>query len=77
MRRKFGKFFLLLSIFLIFLFVASDIGGKPDYTIILGGLFTMAFAFILLRRRHDTSEDSPRFRLVRKLVNRKGNDKIE
>lgn len=71
MLRKLGKFFLLVSIILIFLFVASDIGGTPDYAVFLGGFFTMAFAILLLRRPRDSNEEKPRFRLIRKLANRK------
>lgn len=77
MLRKLGRYFLLLSIFLIFLFVASYIGGAPDYEIFLGGILTMAFAFLLLRRGQQTNEDKPRFRMIRKLANRKGDEDIE
>ncbi len=72
MIRKLGKFLFLLSIILILLFLASDVGGQPDYAIFLGGFVTLVLAIIVLRKGREQREDKPRFRLIRGPRKRKG-----
>ena len=72
MIRKLGKFLVLLSIILILLFLASDVGGQTDYSVFLGGFVTLVLAIIVLRKGREQREDKPRFRLIRGLRKRKG-----
>ncbi|MDH3943201.1 MAG: hypothetical protein OEV06_03805 [Anaerolineae bacterium] len=70
MLRKFGQFFLLLSIILISLFYASDVAGETNFELFYAWLGVTAGAFFLLRRGRRDRERPRRFRTLRKLSRR-------
>ncbi|MCH7664067.1 MAG: hypothetical protein IH859_09410 [Chloroflexi bacterium] len=74
MIRKLGKFLVLLSIILIALFLASDVAGQTDYSVVLGGFVTLVLAILVLRKAREPREDKPRFRFIRGLRKRKAKE---
>lgn len=65
--RKFGNFFLIISLLLMIVFVMSDLAGDTQYLLFLGGLALFLAALYLISRSKKDPEPSGRFKMARKM----------
>ncbi|KAA3642247.1 MAG: LPXTG cell wall anchor domain-containing protein [Chloroflexi bacterium] len=70
MLSRIGSFFWWVGLFLILLFVTTDLREQPEFNFLLLGLVLMALGFFLWRRYHQPPEPSNRFSLIRRLLSR-------
>jgi hypothetical protein len=64
---RIGRFFALLGVVLLLIFVASDLAGTPRFNIFFWGFTITVIGIVLMRRGRVPSEPSGRFRLLRTL----------
>jgi hypothetical protein len=64
--RKLGGFLILFGLFLLALFVFSDMANQPEFGLLLAGMGgTLLGIFILVTNPAPKADPNPRFRLVR------------
>lgn len=70
-----GHFFLVIGLFILLLFFASDQSHNPQFGLFFVGLLLSAFGFFLAWRYRSQPEPSERFRALRKRSGNKKNKK--
>ena len=69
-----GYFFIMISMIVLFAFVASYMVDTPNYKFLLGGLAMIFIGVFIVVRNRQPSEKAVRFRMVRKMRSRNKND---
>ena len=68
---RIGVFFIMISLVVLFVFVASYQIDNPSYSLLLGGLALIFVGVFMVIRNRRPSEGTGRFRSIRKLRSRK------
>ena len=72
MKRKIGVFLFLLGLLLLGLFLLSDVADSPDFTLLVGGVASLAFGmFMLTRSPASPPAPTERFHTVKSLGKKK------
>jgi hypothetical protein len=71
---RIGYFFILVSLVVLFLFVASFQVGDPDFRLLLVGLAMLFTGIFAVRRNRKPSERTGRFRMFGKIRSRNNKD---
>ena len=68
-----GYFFIMVSVIVLFIFVASyqTDDHDPNYGLLLGGLLMIFVGIVMVIRNRRPSEKAERFRMIRKMRSRK------
>ena len=74
MLSRIGSFFWWIGLFLIVLFVTTDLRDQPQFDLLLIGMVLMALGFFLWRRYHQPPPPSNRFGLIRRIFSRNSKD---
>jgi hypothetical protein len=68
---RIGIFFIMISVIVLFIFVASYQVDDPNYSLLLGGLALIFIGIFMVIRNRRPTEKAERFRTIRKLRSRK------
>ncbi|MFC1996508.1 hypothetical protein ACFLXI_02735 [Chloroflexota bacterium] len=68
---RIGYFFIIVSLIVLFAFVASYQVDNPDYSLLLGGCALLFIGIFMVIRNRRPSEKAERFRMVHKARSRK------
>jgi H+/Cl- antiporter ClcA len=71
LKQRFGIFFGFVGVAVMALFFTSDVVEKPNLGYLFWGIIFTGLGFYFLRASGTPSEESRRFRLVRKILSRK------
>lgn len=70
MYERIGYFFIIVSLLVLFLFVASYQVDEPNYSLMVIGLFFIFIGIVMVVKNHRPSEKAERFRMLRKMRSR-------
>ncbi len=65
-RERLGRFFLLLGIALIALYLMSDLTHRPEFNYLFGGVLLALLGWSLIRRYHQPPEPPQRFERLKR-----------
>lgn len=71
---RIGYFFILVSLGVLFLFVASFQVGTPNFRLLLVGLVLLFTGIFVVRRNREPSEGTGRFRMFGRMRSRNNKD---